>query len=316
MTRRPRLALALPAVLVLLSISVGGCAPPAPADSATVTPERVVVIAPAAAEMLGELELLDRVVAIGEYGPWPAAIAALPVAGGYSSPNAETVLALGAQMVINTSSEASGDAHRKLEALGVEVLALDTSTLDGVYASIESLGRAFGVETKARELAERIRGELAEIETVAGGAPARRVLFVVGRDPLYVAGPGSHIDGMIQAVGAVNAAAGARGAYVQLSVEAAIEQRPDVIIDTSDNRPEAVLGTISGEWERWDFLPAVRDHQVYRVHPSQLVIPGIRLPAMTRRMGRLIQPERFGPPTPEDFQPVPAESGDVDDGSS
>jgi hypothetical protein len=37
------------------------------------------------------------------------------------------------------------------------------------------------------------------------------------------------------------------------------------------------------------------------VDPLRLVIPGPRLPQMTRLMGRLIHPEIFGEPSPEDF---------------
>ena len=39
-----------------------------------------------------------------------------------------------------------------------------------------------------------------------------------------------------------------------------------------------------------------------QIDPDRLVIPGIRLPAMTERMGRLIHPELFGKPEEADFQ--------------
>ena len=41
----------------------------------------------------------------------------------------------------------------------------------------------------------------------------------------------------------------------------------------------------------------MKQQRVYLVDPSRLVIPGIRLPEMTRLMGRLIQPEAFGQAT-------------------
>ena len=67
-----------------------------------------------------------------------------------------------------------------------------------------------------------------------------------------------------------------------------------MIVDTSDNSPSALRGRHVGDWGRWEFLPAVREDRVYRVDPSLLVIPGIRLPEMTELMGRLIHPEVFG----------------------
>jgi iron complex transport system substrate-binding protein len=136
----------------------------------------------------------------------------------------------------------------------------------------------------------------------AAAAPRLKVLFVVGRDPLYVAGPGSHIDTMIRSAGGANIAADSGAPYQMVSLEAMLERLPDVIIDTSDNRPDALRGRRPGPWETWDFLPAVRKNRVFWVDPDRLVIPGIRLPAMTERMGRLIHPELFGEPAEADFQ--------------
>ena len=82
--------------------------------------------------------------------------------------------------------------------------------------------------------------------------------------------------------------------YQQVSLEAVLERMPDVIVDTSDNRPGAPRGRVTGDWGRWEFVPAVRDDRVYRVDPGKLVIPGLRLPEMTLLMGKLIQPEIFG----------------------
>ena len=139
-----------------------------------------------------------------------------------------------------------------------------------------------------------MRGRLRDLEQRAEGAPRRSVLFVVGRDPIYVAGPGSHIDEMISMVGGVNVAHDLASPYQRLSMEAVLERMPEVIIDTSDNRPGALRGVEPGWWGQWPSLPAVADGAVYWVDPSRLVIPGIRLPEMARLMSRLIHPEAFG----------------------
>jgi iron complex transport system substrate-binding protein len=257
-------------------------------------PRRVVVLAPAAAEMLQALGLLDRVVGIGDFGPWPAAIAERPSLGGYDSPNVELALELGADLVLTASSDAAIASHRRLESLGVRVVALDTSTYEGVFESLERVGRLFARSERATAIAGTMREALNAIELRARDAPARRVLFVVGRDPLYVAGPGSHIDEMIRLVGGSNVAHDALSPYQQVSLEAMLERLPEVIVDTSDNRPGAPVGRRPGDWERWAFVPAVRDDRVYHVAPGRLVIPGLRLAEMSLLMGEIIQPEIFG----------------------
>jgi iron complex transport system substrate-binding protein len=123
------------------------------------------------------------------------------------------------------------------------------------------------------------------------------VLFVVGRDPLYVAGPGSHVDEMIELVGGTNVVHDVSAPYQRASMEAVLERMPEVIIDTSSNRQGAPRGRLRGDWSRWEFLPAVQQERVFWVDPSRLVIPGIRLPEMTTLMGKLIHPEAFGEPS-------------------
>jgi iron complex transport system substrate-binding protein len=289
-------------LLAAALLSCTGAPPPARAV-ATTSAERIVVVAPAAAEMLEALGALELVVGIGDFVSEPASIAGLPRVGAYDSPNVEIVLSLGADLLVTVASEAGTPAHGRLEALGVPVLALDTATYDGVFAALAELGAAIGRDEEASALAQRIREELRTIAERVEKLERRSVLFVVGRNPVYVAGPGSHVDEMITLAGGTNVVHDALSPYLRVSMEAILERAPDVIIDTSDNRPDAPLGRHAGDWARWEFLPAVREERVYRVAPSRLVIPGIRLPEMTRLMSRLIHPEVFGETTEADLRP-------------
>jgi ABC-type Fe3+-hydroxamate transport system substrate-binding protein len=290
--------LALPFLLLAV-----GCVGEEP-GSDRVEPEgtRIVVMAPAAAEVLEILGVTDRVVGRGDYVVWPPALQALPRVGAYHAPNVETVLSLRTTLLLTTSSQAAQGAHAKLRELGIEVLALETNTYDSMLDSIVSIGREVGREEEARMAVEEIRQEMDEIRGLAKDAPGRRVAFVVDRDPLYVAGPGSHVDEMIRAVGGENVAADAASDWQLMSMEIILERAPEVIIDTSDNGDGALRGRVVGPWGRWPFLPAVEKKRVYWVDPIRLVIPGPRLPQMTRLMGRLIHPEVFGEPSLADFE--------------
>ena len=84
MSRRVLAAWLAGAPLLMLLV---GCSSTGDRATEPNSPTRVVTLAPAAAEMLEALDLLDRVVGIGEFGPWPEELGELPVAGGYSSPN-------------------------------------------------------------------------------------------------------------------------------------------------------------------------------------------------------------------------------------
>jgi iron complex transport system substrate-binding protein len=258
-------------------------------------------MAPAAAEVLEILGMTDRVVGRGDFVVWPPAMRTLPKVGAYHAPSVETVLSLETTLLLTTASQAAQGAHVKLRELGIEVLAVETNTYEGMLASIISIGREVGREAEASRVVEGIRREMDEIRDLARDAPRRRVAFVVDRDPVYMAGPGSHVDEMIRAVGGENIAADAASDWQLVSMEIIFERAPEVIIDTSEHGDGALRGRAAGPWERWPFLPAVEKNRVYWVDPIRLVIPGPRLPGMTRLMGRLIHPEIFGQPSAEDF---------------
>jgi len=290
-------------VAVLALVLAASCArePPGARRDEAEGP-RIVVMAPAAAEVLDRLGMIDRVVGRGDYVTWPPAVQRAPRVGAYDTPSVETVLSLDATLLITTSSEAGRGTNARLRELGIDVLAVPTNSYEGTLAAIVAIGTAVGREGEARRVVATIREQMDEIRRRARGAPKRRVAFVVDRDPLYVAGPGSHVDEMIRAVGGENVAADAASDWQLLSMEVIFERAPEVIIDTSDNGRSPLRGRTAGPWSRWPFLPAVKESRVYWVDPTRLVIPGPRLPEMTRLMGRLIHPEIFGEPSPRDFE--------------
>jgi ABC-type Fe3+-hydroxamate transport system substrate-binding protein len=304
MTRRSGRALGgLVAALVLVA---SACARPDRAPPANAAPRRLAVLAPAAAETLALLGAADRVVGVGDWVTWPPELAALPKLGSYDAPNTERLLELRVDALITTASVAGRGGREELERLGIRVIEIDTSTFAGTLAGIDEIGKLVGREERARELVRSIRSRLDAVAARVAGAPRRSVLVVVGREPLFVAGPGSHLDELVRLAGGANVAADAGSAWALVSLESVLARRPEVIVDSSDNRPGALRGAVAGEWARWPFLPAVEAGRVYHLDPSRLSIPGPRLPEMAELVGRLIHPEIFGAPRPGDFGPLAA----------
>ncbi len=284
--------------LLLLTLLVGACQRGSGDGESygaeTSTHPRIAAMAPAAAEILHYLDTLDMVVAVGDFVQWPPRLTELPAIGDYNTPNIEQILSLKVDLFATAWSEAGSAVHDRLRELGVEVLALRLDTFDGTLESIVSLGEVTGREAEARDLVAGIRERMERVHSRVEGLRSRRVMVVVGTDPLYVAGPGSHLEAIVVAAGGVNIFSDALGSYQMVSLESAIERRPEVIIDVSDNRLGAVRGVKGGDWARWAFLPAVRQGRVYHVDPVRLTIPGPRLPEMTELMAKMIHPEIFG----------------------
>ncbi|MEZ5313630.1 MAG: helical backbone metal receptor [Thermoanaerobaculia bacterium] len=268
-------------------------------------PQRIAVMAPAAAETLDALGIADRIVAVGDFVEVPGG-RSLPRLGSYDLPNAERLVELRVDLLLTAASEAGRSEHARLAALGIRVVPLDTSTYAGTLAAMREIGSETGREREAEALLRSIAERVASVRERVANSGRPRVLVVVGREPLFVAGPGSHLDELIRIAGGENVAGDALGAYPMVSLEAMLERRPERILDSADNRSTGPFGAVAGDWERWPFLPAVRDRRVFVIEPSRLLVPGPRLGEMAERMGRFVHPEIFGEPAASDFAPPAA----------
>ena len=303
-SRTPCIGPVLRARVFVLAVALWGACSSSASPAVDPRELRIAAMAPAAAEMLVALGLVDKVAGVGDYVDWPPEVRALPRLGPYNAPNAERVLGLRVNLLVSSHSVAASASLARLRELGIRVLELDFKTYAGTLASLVELGRAVGAERAARTLEGQIRARMDALTRRSATVARRRVLFVVGRDPLYVAGPGSHIHEMIIAAGGENIAGDTASPYELASMESMLERMPEVIIDTSDNRPGALRGHQNGAWAQWSFLPAVAQNRVYWVEPSRLVIPGPRLPDMAELLARMIHPEIFGVVTETELGPL------------
>lgn len=291
-----------------LSLLALGCGVPRGSDEASTRAERLAVLSPSAAETLVALGATDRIVAVGDYVVWPPALRSLPRIGAYDAPSPERLLAMGVDLLVTTAGIAGREEREELAAHGIATLELDTATYSTALRSIEEMGARVGRAEGARELVAEIERRVAGVASATAGLARRRVLLVVGRDPLFVAGPGSHLDRLIEAAGGENVGADLGSPWAQASLEAMLERSPEVVIDTSDNGPAIERGFVLGSWGRWPFLPAVRAGRVASVDPWRITIPGPRLGELAELLARLIHPEALGAPGAEELGPPPEDA--------
>jgi iron complex transport system substrate-binding protein len=293
------------AAALILALAAAACGRGADGvRSPAAVPQRIAVMAPAAAEVLAGLGLAERIVAVGDFVDWPPEVAGRERIGSYDAPNLERLLALRIDLLVTARSAAGSAAHACIRRAGIPVLELDSDTFEGVLDAFVRLGEAVGHREEGRAAAARVEAQLEQVRLRTAGLPRRRVLYVAGTQPLYAAGPGSCIDRLIETAGGVNVLADAIGPYPLVSLEVVLERLPEVIIDVSDNRPQAARGRFPGSWGEWGFLPAVAGDRVWWVHPDRLAVPGPRLGEMAGLLARLIHPEVFGPPADTELGPL------------
>ena len=84
--------------------------------------------------------------------------------------------------------------------------------------------------------------------------PRRRVLVAVGHDPLFVAGPGSHLNELVTIAGGENVAHDGPPPYPMFALDV-LMRAPEVIVDSADTGRNRPRGMAAGFWGEWPFRP-------------------------------------------------------------
>ena len=112
--------------------------------------------------------------------------------------------------------------------LDAEVVSLDAHTLGEILDTVEQVGRAAGVEDRARERRTALSGRLEAVREAVGDASRPRVLAIEWLDPPFT--PGHWVPEMIEAAGGRNLAGEAGARSRDVAPEALVGLEPDVLV--------------------------------------------------------------------------------------
>ena len=243
-------SVSLGAVLAV-ALTAGACG--ASADSprssdAPTSATRVISLVPTLTEIVVDLGGGDRLVGIGRYDPAVPGRPDVPRLGDAFSVSLEAVTALDPDVVL-VNGVALAERLAPL-ADGIRIETLPTDRLSDVHDSVERLGGLLDRPLAARALSDRLSAAVTAARGRAAGrtGPPPSVLLVVQRRPLYVAGAGSYLHELLDAVGARNAAGDLAEAWPVLSDESVAARAPDVVLDASagTSDPGGAVGPLAG----------------------------------------------------------------------
>lgn len=283
--------------LVLSSCGGGAVNTNAPVDSGRVVrddlgrqvvlPEnvtRAVSLAPNLTEIVFAVGAGDRLVGVTSFCDYPAETARISKVGDTLKPNIETIIALKPEVVFVSTASQLEVFTKTLNDQKIAVFVTNPESLDGILASIETIGAVFRSPNSGK-LLEEMRQRIAAVESKTAGLKRPRVLVQLDRS-LFTIGRDSYLTDLIKRAGGTSATADLEKAYAQLSKEAALSLAPDVIIlsDSSDNKePADVLAN----------SPAVRNGRVYRINADVMSRPGPRVVDALEQIAAALHPEIF-----------------------
>lgn len=272
----------------MLASTVSGCRAagvPTPSPS-----PRIISLAPSVTETLFAIGAGEEVVGVSQYCDYPLQARRLPKIGSFLTPNIEAIVALRPTLVIGLPTSSDLREIRALQTMGIATLEVNENSVAAIEAGVETIGDAIGQPQAAGDLVAQIRSRITATEEKLANAQPRRVLMVVGHQPLVAVGRGTYLDELLTLAHACNVAAFSKQSWPRLSLEYIVAIRPEVILDGQ-------MGTDPGApaefWARYPSIPAVRQQQVFG-YPDDLVLhPGPRMPQTLELLARLIHPEVF-----------------------
>ncbi len=259
---------------------------------------RIVSLSPNITEILFELDLGAQVVGVTRFCNFPKAAGEKDKIGGYYDVNYEAILSVHPDLVILLKHHV--DAIAKLEALDINILVVDNSSIEAIYESITEIGAACGRKSEADGLLVRLRNEVNLLRKKTKSSVKKKVLIVVGHqngldnvDGLYVSGNDGFFDLLLQWAGAENVFSHSSIKFPLVTREAIIELNPDLVIELAadPSLTDADIHNIQEGWQSLSMVTAVQEKQIYILTEDYAVIPGPRFVQLLREFVKICHPE-------------------------
>jgi iron complex transport system substrate-binding protein len=178
----------------------------------------------------------------------------------------------------------------KLDALGLRTVVVEPANLSAVLDSIALIGAIAGERLRAVRLVCELQSRVETVATAVAGVPPPTVFFELSPD-LFTAGPGSFVDDLIVQAGGANVAAGASGAWPQLSAEAVVAADPDVIL-LADHEAGVTAELVAAR-PGWNTIDAVERGRIVAIDSDLVARPGPRVVDGLEAIARALHPDRF-----------------------
>jgi iron complex transport system substrate-binding protein len=241
---------------------------------------RIASLAPELTETLFALGLQEQVVGVTIHCNYPPQAQTKPRIGTFWQPNIEAVIGAKPDLVVTLNLAQQKDTADRLARIGYTCLTVNLETVSDLFKAITEIGAATGRSRRAQELVLQIRAELSGLAGIASAEAKPKVLWVVQREPLRIAGQKTFINEIIELAGGRNAIGPAPYMYPPIGTEQLIASGPDVIIETAvgpaslaEQQTKALLF-----WSKYQNVPAVLNKRIYVIDPDAVSRLGPRLP--------------------------------------
>ena len=258
--------------------------------SVPVPVNRVISLAPNLTEIVFAIGAGNRLVGRTSYCDFPAEAKAVAEVGDTLHPSLERVIALQPQVVLISTSSQLEVFTQQLQSQNIAVFVTDPRDLDGVFRTIDQVGRIVGHTQQAELLIQQLRDRTRTVEEAVKVKQPVRVFYQVSGEPLYTIGRDAFLTDLIRRAGGISVTADVPGAWPKYSNESALAARPEAIILPTGGSMGAANSAVT---EALRQSPAVLAGRVYKINDDHLARPGPRSVEGLEAMAKALHPEAF-----------------------
>jgi len=223
-------------------------------------PHRVVCLIPSVVDIVYSLGAGADVVAISDFTKYPKEALQKPSVGLPLNPSIETIVALHPDLVLGTGDLNALESAGNLQRLGIPVFMVDPHGIEGIYASILSLGKALNRETDANALVAKLRQRVDAVKVRVAGKPKVHVFMAIWYDPVMTIGKRAFIGELIEAAGGLSVTDDIAQEWPQVSLETIVSRQPDALLLMRGSKISVAELKMRPGWEH---IHAVQQERVY-----------------------------------------------------
>lgn len=244
---------------------------------------RIIALAPHIVENTFSAGAGERLVGVVSYSDFPPAAAKLPEVGSYQAWSLEAIVAQRPDLVLVWASGNGKDSLAMLQRLGIASYVSEPRRLEDIARTIRDIGVLAGTSEQAETEASRIEQGLEELRARRGHRADVSVFYQVWNQPLQTVNGEHLISDVIDLCGGRNIFAQERAIAPRVNIESVLARDPQVIVASGMDsaRPEWL-----DDWLQYPSMRAVRDGNLFFVHPDLLQRPTARILQGARQLCR------------------------------
>lgn len=253
-------------------------------------PNKVICLAPNMTEMIYAIGEGNKLIGNTLYGNYPEAAKKVAKVGDMLSIDYEKILKLKPDLIFLTVEGNSKNSYEKLVKLGFKVFVSNPRNYDGIKKTLVDFGKIFGQEARAESIVTDWNKRYKSIIEKVKKYPKYTAMFLIGLDPIMLAGKNTFINGLMTTDGLVNITGNSPLNYPIYSREEILKKNPDYILMTGTYNAD--INKLTETYEEWKFLRAVKKGNVLVLDPDLYLRPGPRFIDALENLFRKIHPHQ------------------------